>query len=88
MKRPKPPRQLNLGRGLPPITIVSDAEAEEAEFVVCMPDGQAEYFDDDVRSVCFFCNCRIHYRPHCPKKPPKVCINCMVKVSESRKVVN
>ncbi|MHB8576233.1 MAG: hypothetical protein ACYDCQ_12985 [Dehalococcoidia bacterium] len=59
------------------IKIVSDEEANEAEFVVCMLDGSGEYFNDDLRTSCFVCGRGIHHRPHVPKKPHKVCIACL-----------
>lgn len=62
---------------LPPIQIVSDEEAEQSDLVLCMPDGQGEYFLDDVRTTCALCGRRIHHRPHVPKKPPKICIYCV-----------
>lgn len=69
-------------RPLPKIQIVSDAEAEEATLVVCMPIGGPRYFDDDVETVCSECGTGIFHRPHVPKKPRKVCIDCALKLSE------
>src|SRR5438105_10664530 len=67
---------------LPPIQVVSDEEAEQANYVICMPNGSGEYFNDDVRTTCALCARGIHHRPHVPKTPAKVCIDCALKLSE------
>jgi len=59
------------------VKVVSDAEAEQCDMVVCMPsDGDERFFDDDIDSTCAMCGIAIHHRPHVPKTPPKVCIHC------------
>lgn len=64
------------------IKVVDDATAEAADYVLCMPDGQAEYFTDDVHAQCFFCLRPIHHRPHVPKRPKKICIDCAGRMPE------
>ena len=64
------------------IKVVDDATAEAADYVLCMPDGQAEYFTDDVHTQCFFCLRPIHHRPHVPKRPKKICIDCAARMPE------
>lgn len=58
------------------VKVVSDAEAEEAEFVICCTTGTPSLFTDNVETVCAFCGTGIFHRPHVPKKPRKVCIEC------------
>jgi hypothetical protein len=73
-------------RGLPPIRVVSDPEEmEQAEAVICMPDGEGQYFDDDVRTVCARCGVRIHHRPYQPKRPPKICLECAASAAEQKR---
>lgn len=64
------------------IKIAPDEELEEAEYAVCMRDGEGEYFRDDLRTTCSMCGARIHHRPHVPKKPKKICIYCLEKVQK------
>jgi hypothetical protein len=63
-------------RLLEQIQVVSDEEAEQADMVICLPDSGPRYFADDVRATCAICGIPIRHRPHVPKRPPKVCINC------------
>jgi hypothetical protein len=67
---------------LPKINIVSQEEAEEADVVVCMPIGSTRYFTDDVETVCSECGRGIFHRPHAPKKPRKICVDCALKLAE------
>ena len=77
---------LKRARDLPPMKIVDDPEElEKCDFVVCMPNGEGEYFDDDVRDFCADCGRGIHYRPHNPKRPPKICLECAAKRAEADK---
>jgi hypothetical protein len=60
-----------------PVTLVTPEEAEEVDYVVCMPALYANSkFSDNVQGECAKCGCAIAYRPHVPKKPPKVCYEC------------
>lgn len=65
------------------IEIRSEAECEEADAVVC---GDISYFPDDVKTTCAWCKKKIVHRPHVPKRPPKVCISCMVLLSKAESV--
>jgi len=60
-----------------PVTVVSNDEAEDCNFVICAPVA-ASHFADDVRTRCSSCSRAIVHRPHAPKKPPKVCLDCAV----------
>ena len=67
------------------ITVVSDEEAERSDMVVCLPDSGPRYFDDDVRATCAMCGIAIRHRPHVPKQPPKVCVNCALFMTKADK---
>jgi hypothetical protein len=66
----------------PLIKVVSDEEAEQADYVVCCPIGSPRYFDDDVETICSECGVGIFHRPHVPKRPRKICLDCAVRLSE------
>ena len=60
-----------------PIKIVSDEEAEEASFVICvLRDQHPKHFDDDIVTTCAECGVSIRHRPTSPKKPKKICVTC------------
>jgi hypothetical protein len=67
------------------VTIVSDDDAEQADMVVCMPDEGPRFFPDDIITSCAMCGITIKHRPHVPKTPPKVCVNCAAIMSGSDK---
>jgi len=69
--------------GLPPVTIVSDDEAEKVDFVVCMPLGPSP-FDDNLVGECCKCGIKVMYRWHAPRKPKKLCLDCMCKLEEKK----
>lgn len=58
-----------------PCEIVSDEAAELVDCVVCVPDGVGE-FPDNIHTVCADCDAPIEHRPHAPKRPMKICIEC------------
>jgi hypothetical protein len=68
-----------------PFKVVSSEQAEHADSVLCMPDGQGEFFSDDVRTTCAECGRRIHHRPHVPKKPRKLCPDCVLRYEVAAK---
>ena len=66
------------------IQVKSQEECEQVDYVVCVlwPD---HLFPDDVRSKCCACGREIGHRPHVPKKPPKICVECVLVVAETAK---
>lgn len=64
------------------VSVVSQDEAENVDVVICMPDEGPSYFTDDVQANCATCGIPIRHRPHVPKRPPKVCIHCGLKMAE------
>ncbi len=60
--------------------IVSSEEAENSDQVVCVLESQEpEHFKaDNIHTVCAGCGAPIVHRPHAPKRPPKVCMECAI----------
>lgn len=58
------------------IEVVSQAEAEEAEFVVCMKVGADTPFTDNLTGHCCACGEAVIFRPTSPVKPPRICLEC------------
>ena len=76
-------RSKQRARRLPsPITVVTNEAAEDAAYVLCVPDEGPAYFSDDVHTTCHFCERPIRHRPHAPKRPPKICIRCAYALTE------
>lgn len=68
---------------IPDIEVVSDNEAELADFVVCCRTGTPTPFKDNLYGECSECSHQVFFRPHAPKRPPRVCMECaMQKISE------
>ena len=61
---------------MPPIKVVSDEEAERADFAVCCRVGMSTPFTDNLTGVCAHCGHAIFWRPYMPKRPIKICIQC------------
>lgn len=59
-----------------PIWVVSNEEAEQADYVVCAPAEWETPFADNEAGVCGDCGRAIQFRPHVPKRPPKICVQC------------
>jgi len=60
-----------------PIDIVSNEEAEKADFVVCLRIGMPSSFTDNEYGKCAHCGHGIFFRPYMPKKPAKICVQCL-----------
>lgn len=56
----------------------TEAEAEAADCVVCATADTRTPWRDNVTTTCHDCSCAIIHRPHAPKRPPKVCMDCAV----------
>lgn len=68
------------------INVVSDEECEQADAVVCAHATIPLYFRDNVTGPCADCGDLLQWRPHAPKKPPKVCMRCIEIREISRKI--
>jgi hypothetical protein len=65
----------------PPFHVVSAEQAEPADLVACVTDETPSYFADDVHTVCADCGVPIRHRPHVPRRPRKVCLDCARKAA-------
>lgn len=62
------------------ISVVDNAQADEADYVVCCRAGIPSPFKDNATGVCSHCGHAIFFRPHVPTKPAKICIECMAEM--------
>lgn len=60
------------------IKVVSKAKAEEAAYVVCAAWDGPTYFPNDLKGECSDCGKAVRFRPHAPKKPLRLCMECFV----------
>jgi hypothetical protein len=60
------------------VDVVSAAQAEAADLVVC-GDPPSHYPGEDVLTWCHDCRCAIVHRPHMPRAPIKVCQRCAAR---------
>ena len=56
--------------------IVTDEEAERADFVGCMSVTTPLIFPDNETGPCVDCGDPLQWRPYAPRKPPRVCLFC------------
>jgi hypothetical protein len=71
------------------VKVVSDEEAEKLDYVVCVPEGPSPFTDNLIGNCCK-CGVRVMYRWHAPRKPPKICLDCLNKqlIEEAKDVRN
>lgn len=60
------------------IPVVEPEEAEDSDFVVCVLASEPTPFIDNLTGVCVDCGQAVQFRPHAPKRPPKICLQCML----------
>ena len=65
------------------IPVVSDEEAEACDCVVCATADTPTPWADNVHTTCTMCTAPIIHRPHAPQRPIKICIPCMIALSEA-----
>lgn len=61
------------------IDIVTQDEAELADFVVCVRIGTPTPFKDNLEGECCKCRHRVILRPHAPKIPKRICMECALE---------
>lgn len=67
---------------LPKIRVVDDAEAEQCDWVVCVRAADDPgAFPDNKRGTCSACGEPVIFRPHSPRTPPRICVECVVKLA-------
>lgn len=67
-----------------PIDVLTDEEADQCEYLVCVPDGPSK-FDDNFKGVCCHCGITVMYRWHAPRKPKRICMECLLKMEQMLK---
>ena len=67
------------------IKVVSDDEAEQADFVICCTNDSPRYFDDDIETACAQCDVGSHHRPNAPQRPKKICLECAARNATQEK---
>lgn len=73
MVKPKAPLDKVLGTS---IKVTSQEDAEKADFYICMPAITPALFADDIYDDCTKCGTRVRLRPHAPKAPKRLCMEC------------
>lgn len=68
-----------------PVTVVSDDEANLADFVVCALASTPSPFTDNETGTCSKCGAAIIFRPYIPKGPPRICLQCAMIEVEANK---
>jgi len=58
--------------------VQSQEDAEQCYAVVCMlaPEGRPLLMADNVFGTCSDCGRRVQHRPHIPRRPKLLCIEC------------
>jgi predicted RNA-binding Zn-ribbon protein involved in translation (DUF1610 family) len=69
---------------LPPIEIVSDEKAEQADYLVCSSADTPSPFADNLTGFCCACGIKVIYRWHAPRKPKRICMLCAVEQLEPK----
>lgn len=66
------------------IRVVSEAEAEQVDWVVCVRDLPGEPRTPLAQNFgsCFGCGHPIYWANSAPKKPPKICVECALALAE------
>lgn len=54
------------------------SDGEEAEYLICVRLTQPLTLPDNLIDLCCKCGEAIQHRPHVPKRPKKVCMDCMM----------
>ena len=67
------------------VQVVSAEEAEKCEFAVCCREGDPSPFTDNLTGACAHCGHAIFFRPTLPKAPTKICMECVIAMTEATK---
>ena len=65
-------------RPLSPGNLTGDDDAARYDAVICMLEGRARFFADDLRTTCANCGRAIHQQPYAAEKPSAICLYCFV----------
>jgi hypothetical protein len=58
--------------------IITQAEAEAGDVLVCVPWSDPPLLPDNARGRCKLCETAVQHRPDAPKRPMKLCIDCAI----------
>lgn len=66
----------------PRIRVVSEAEAERSDYVVCvrLADDPGA-FADNLQGQCCACGAAVIFRPYTPAKPARICVECAAQLA-------
>lgn len=60
---------------------MSEDEIEGVDFVICLQKSQDPgNFKDNLTGHCSDCGCEVIFRPNAPKRPPRLCQECAMKL--------
>ena len=59
-----------------PVTLLSSAEAEASDRLVCLPWSNPPVLPDNEKGVCCACGHAVQFRPTAPRRPPRFCVQC------------
>jgi hypothetical protein len=61
--------------------LVDDDAAERADFVACLKKvNDTGAFSDNEEGVCSKCGEVVIFRPYAPKKPARICMECVTEM--------
>lgn len=64
-----------------PFLIITDEEAETADAIMVSRRGPSPW-KDNLFGKCAECRAEVMYRPHAPKSPRKICVECAEKAAD------
>ncbi len=64
-----------------PFLIITDEEAETADAIMVSRRGPSPW-KDNLFGKCAECRAEVMYRPHAPKTPRKICVECAEKAAD------
>jgi hypothetical protein len=68
------------------VKVVSDDEAEQCDYLVCArAAGHVSPFTDNFYGVCCECGESVIYRWHAPRKPKRICLQCVATHKDFKK---
>lgn len=65
-----------------PVHVVEDEEAEKCDYLICVPAECDTPFTDNLTAFCCECGRKVQHRWHAPRKPKRICMECVVKLEE------
>jgi hypothetical protein len=63
----------------PPVQILTNEQAEQAEFLICDPVIGELQFPDNLTDFCYDCGHKVQFRWHAPRNPKRICWACVLQ---------